>query len=82
MKEQFSGVSADDAAAHLNNFCHIPKFWNVKINKIGTMYVVLIEISQGIKTFFIYLNPYLKTILNLPLFVEELILQNKITKYY
>jgi hypothetical protein len=31
--------------------CHIPKFWNVKINKIGTMYVELIEISQGIKTF-------------------------------
>jgi hypothetical protein len=54
----------------------------VKINKIETMYVVLIEISQGIKTFFIYLNPYLKTILNLPLFLEELILENKITKYY
>jgi hypothetical protein len=32
--------------------CHIPKFGMRKINKIGTMFVILIEISQGIKTFF------------------------------
>jgi hypothetical protein len=28
-----------------------PKILECEINKIGTMYVVLIEISQGIKTF-------------------------------
>jgi hypothetical protein len=42
----------------LLNRCHIRKFWNVKINKIGTMYVVLIEISQGIKTFCFIQKPY------------------------
>jgi hypothetical protein len=35
-----------------------PKILKCKINKIGTMYVVLIEILQGIKTFF-----YLKALL-------------------
>jgi hypothetical protein len=34
MKEQFSGVSTDDAAAHLNNFvdlCEMQKYKDVEI---------------------------------------------------
>jgi hypothetical protein len=42
----------------------------VKINKIGTMLFVLIEISQGIKTFCFIQKPYLKTISNFLLSVE------------
>jgi hypothetical protein len=37
MKEQFSGASSDDAAAHLNNFvelCEMQKYENVDVNII------------------------------------------------
>jgi hypothetical protein len=58
-----------------------PKILECEINKIGTMHVELIEISQGIKNFLIYLKALLGKIFQTFYYSLKNYFENKISKY-
>jgi hypothetical protein len=53
--------------------CNIPRFYQILGDFFCFCFVVLIEISQGFKTFRVYLKALLKTNLKLCIVLEELI---------
>jgi hypothetical protein len=57
--------------------CHNPGFYQFLEWNFCFCFVVLIEISQGFKTFEVYLKLYYKTILNFLLFLEELLWESE-----